>query len=72
MKRPDIPLPVAILASAVIVAATIAFTFRWEAGGGFGGVIFRLDRWTGVIVACRVPVQASLYGQAAPINCETP
>jgi hypothetical protein len=38
-----------------IIAASIAFTFRWTVAGTSEGAA-RLDRWTGEIVECRYDV----------------
>jgi hypothetical protein len=43
--------PIAIVVAALIVAAAIAFVFRWEVVGG-PNLALRLDRWTGVIAWC--------------------
>lgn len=46
-------LPGSILAGAVLLAGVILLTFRWEIAGG-NGVAYRLDRWSGSVVQCRV------------------
>jgi hypothetical protein len=47
--------PIAIIAAGLLIAAAIVFVFRWQisAAANEGGVIvYRLDRWTGEIIAC--------------------
>jgi len=50
----------AVIAGAALIAGTLALTFRWEAWGGIGGVVFKMDRWTGTITACQVPSDTAL------------
>ena len=47
---------IAVVLSGALIAAAVLFTFRWELAA-FGGQAYRLDRWTGAIVACNVPSQ---------------
>jgi hypothetical protein len=74
--------PLAILVGAALVAAAVAFTFRWSIAVGptnveatLGGQalprigVYRLDRWTGQVAWCGqrgVPEALS----AAPVTCE--
>jgi hypothetical protein len=43
--------PLAILVAGIIVAAAIAFVFRWQIIPA-GGDAYRLDRWSGRISIC--------------------
>jgi len=43
--------PVAIIVAALIVAAAIAFSTRWEIIESQSTVL-RLDRWTGTVTVC--------------------
>jgi hypothetical protein len=63
-----------ILGAALIIAAAILFTFRWEAApdGTFG--VMRLDRWTGNVEICVIgrgepPQFIGATGGAVPYNC---
>jgi hypothetical protein len=44
-------IPAAIVAGALIIAAAIAFSLRWEIGSSDQALV-RLDRWTGQIALC--------------------
>jgi len=43
---------IAIGVAGLLIAAAIAFTFRWELAAGPGLSASRLDRWTGRVVFC--------------------
>ena len=67
-----------ILAGSLLVAASIALIFRWEVTPINGTVAangaFRLDRWTGEIVACNGGVDQRMAGlqgaHAYRLECE--
>jgi hypothetical protein len=40
-----------IILGAVIIAATIAITLRWDLAA-VAGAVYRLDRWTGTVTHC--------------------
>jgi hypothetical protein len=46
---------VAIILAASVLAAVIAFVFRWQIAAGPSGV-YLLDRWTGRVAECRQPI----------------
>ena len=46
---------VAIVLAALVVAAAIAFVFRWQIVASSAGV-YLLDRWTGHVAECREPL----------------
>jgi len=72
-------IPGAIVAGALILAATIGILFRWTIVIGpttgertdypIQG-IYRLDRWTGTVMWCRSYGLPGVYGVTAKINCE--
>lgn len=47
---------IAILVGSALIAAAILLVFRWDMAA-FGGEAYRLDRWTGHVVACSAPNQ---------------
>lgn len=49
-----LPIAVAIVIGATLIAAAIAFTNRWEVVARDNHPVIRLDRWTGEIWACGV------------------
>jgi hypothetical protein len=42
---------ISIVAAALIIAAALVFTQRWEIAA-VSGAVYRLDRWTGTITHC--------------------
>jgi hypothetical protein len=44
-------IPAAIVIAGALIALAILSAFRWEISAATG-VVYRLDRWTGHIVAC--------------------
>lgn len=54
-------MPVAIILAGVIIGAAILATFRWELAA-YGGETYRLDRWSGKIVACNATSEQRLGG----------
>jgi hypothetical protein len=66
--------PIAIIVGALIIAAAILFTFRWEAATARGAdgnpAVFRLDHWTSKVAVCAVDVQKSL--DAVYLLCRAP
>ena len=50
-------LVVALLAGSALIAASIAYVGRWQisaVSSNGSEVVYRLDRWTGEIVTCRM------------------
>lgn len=45
--------PRAILAVGVLLAGAVLFSSRWQIGVA-PGQVYRLDRWTGAVVACNL------------------
>jgi hypothetical protein len=45
--------PIAIMIAGSLIAAAILLAFRWQITAATG-VVYRLDRWTGHIVACEL------------------
>jgi len=65
---------IAILGAALIIAAAILFTFRWEAVPDGTVGVMRLDRWTGKVEVCVIghgePLQNIFAtGGAIPYDC---
>jgi hypothetical protein len=57
--------PAAIIIGALIIAATIAVSFRWSiATNTSPGAVNRLDHWTGAIDRCVADISPSRF------NCE--
>ena len=46
---------VAIFLGALVLAAAVAFVFRWQIAANASGV-FLLDRWNGHVAECRQPL----------------
>jgi len=46
--------PTSILLAALLIAAAITVSNRWEIITNRDGLVLRLDRWTGAIWACAV------------------
>ena len=46
---------VAIFLGALVVAAVVAFVFRWQIAANASGV-YLLDRWNGHVAECRQPL----------------
>jgi hypothetical protein len=46
---------VAIIVAALVVAAAIAFVFRWQIAANASNV-YLLDRWSGHVAECRQPL----------------
>jgi|KBSMisStandDraft_5_1062788.scaffolds.fasta_scaffold11779897_1 hypothetical protein len=46
---------VAIFLAALVVAAAIAFVFRWQIAANASSV-YLLDRWSGHVAECRQPI----------------
>ena len=46
---------VAIFLGALVVAAAVAFVFRWQIAANASGV-YLLDRWNGHVAECRQPL----------------
>jgi hypothetical protein len=44
---------VAIVIAGTLIAIAILVAFRWQITAGTG-IVYRLDRWTGDIVACEI------------------
>jgi hypothetical protein len=45
----------AVIIAGGLIAIAVLITFRWEisaAANEAGGIVYRLDRWTGEIVGC--------------------
>lgn len=59
--------PAAVIVGAVAIAAAILLAGRWQIADGQGGAVYRIDRWTGQVVVCFVPVDAVPYEPAAVI-----
>jgi hypothetical protein len=66
---------IAILVGSAIVAAAVVAPSRWEMAAD-GGQIYRLDRWTGAVVACNASNQQRLAGfelrAGVEFNCVPP
>jgi hypothetical protein len=64
-----------IVIGAALIAASVAWIGRWEIFAQ-GGIVYRLDRWHGDIVACVLPADDQLknlqYGFATKAHCEEP
>jgi hypothetical protein len=68
----NIATPLAIIIAGALVAAAIALTNRWEFyPAPQGGLAYRLDRWTGRVVACGGSVQPG-WEIPCPTSFETP
>jgi len=50
--KPALPIAVAIVLGAMLIAAAIAFTNRWAIATSAGTSPLRLDRWTGAVWTC--------------------
>ena len=48
-----ITLRIAVLIAGLLIAAAILISFRWQISAATG-VVYRLDRWTGNIIACEL------------------
>jgi hypothetical protein len=59
--------PAAILLGAIVIAAALAYSLRWEVVSSGDGV-HRLDRWTGSVALC-IPQRAS--ATTIKYDCET-
>lgn len=59
----------AILGAGAMIAITLAFMLRWEMAPD-RLIAYRLDRWTGNVVACTPAVLPSVYGSAVPVSCD--
>ena len=46
---------VAIFLAALVVAAAVAFVFRWQIAAN-ASIVYLLDRWTGHVAECRQPI----------------
>jgi hypothetical protein len=46
-------IPIAIVIAGVLIAAAVLIAQRWEISAATG-VVYRLDRWTGDILACEL------------------
>lgn len=44
-------IPVAIVIAGLLIAGAIGFAFRWQISAA-NGIVYRLDRWNGHVVAC--------------------
>jgi hypothetical protein len=44
--------PLAIALAGALIAIAILIVFRWQISAATGGVVYRLDRWTGNIEFC--------------------
>lgn len=60
-SRPLLAVLGTVLAGAAIIALSIAFTFRWTIvpATPLTGAV-RLDRWTGTVVFCPIPLGTSV------------
>ena len=47
---------VATLIAGIVIAGAILIAFRYEISAATGGVVYRLDRWSGQITACELSV----------------
>jgi len=43
---------IAIMVAGALVAVAVMMVFRWQISAATGGVVYRLDRWTGNIEFC--------------------
>jgi len=50
--KPALPIAVAIVLGAMLIAAAIVFTNRWAITTSAGTPTLRLDRWTGAVWTC--------------------
>jgi hypothetical protein len=46
-------IPVAIVIAGLLIAGTILIAFRWQISAATG-IVYRLDKWSGRIVACEL------------------
>jgi hypothetical protein len=53
--------PMAVLIGAIVIAATMAFIFRYDVTPADIGVVYKYDRWTGKLQQCTA--------QAGGIDC---
>lgn len=61
---------VAILVGCGLLAASIAFVFRWDLIPITGGA-FRLDRWSGEIRSCQIRMTVTyLPGPGNRVECD--
>ena len=44
---------IAIVIAGVLIAVAILIAFRWQISAATG-VVYRLDRWTGDVIACEL------------------
>ena len=45
-------IPLAIVIAGALIAVAILMAFRWQISAATGGVVYRIDRWTGNIEFC--------------------
>jgi hypothetical protein len=43
---------IAIVLAGLLIACAVLIAFRWQISAATGGVVYRLDRWTGNIEFC--------------------